>query len=52
MPDLHDIGGIGPIMERIVKQHIAGAAAQDDTERRIGHEVVDLDRFGTRNAAP
>ena len=52
VPQLEDFERMGGEIRQIVKQHIAGAAAQDDAERHPQHEVVEVGERQRRLAAP
>ena len=52
MPEHHDLGGMGEIIARIVKQHLAEPSADDDAERAIDEKVLDAFGGGPGAAAP
>ena len=52
LPQLHDLGRVRGEMRRIVEQHIADAAAEDDAERHPQDEIVEIDRPSSAPARP
>jgi hypothetical protein len=53
VPHLHDVEWMGEIVQRIVEQHIAKAAANHHAQHRPQEEVVDLRAgHGRRHRAP
>src|SRR5580704_2768678 len=52
VPQFEDLQRMLDEMRKIVEQHIAGAAAEDDAERDPDDEVVEVDHRQRRRAAP
>jgi hypothetical protein len=54
MPPFHNSTASWMIeeMHRIIEQHVAGAAAEDDAERHPEHEIVELDECQRRGSTP
>ena len=52
LPDLDDLGRVRGEVRRVVEQHVADAAAEDDAERHPDDEVVEVDDGHRRRPAP
>ena len=49
LPQLHDLDRVGGKERKVIEQHVADAAAEDDAERHPDHEIVEVDE---RSSAP
>ena len=52
LPELHDLRRMREEIGRVVEQHVADPAAEDDAERHPQDEVVEIDDGQRRLAAP